>query len=91
MRCPVCSGPMRTTALTAVEEAAQVFPRVSAAWRCAAWPACDTRRVEHAKAVGGRTFTVGTFVVTLDRSTGTIVDVDGPDSDVVVEAWGPER
>jgi hypothetical protein len=43
--CPVCGSPMRSVALTALEEAAQTYPHVSAAWRCAAWPACDTRRV----------------------------------------------
>jgi hypothetical protein len=96
--CPVCGGPVRSVALTALEEAAQAYPHVSAAWRCAAWPACDTRRVESSVA-GARWFipaTPGTYHVTIDRASGRVVDVEGPesrprDSDIGGPAWGTRR
>jgi hypothetical protein len=79
--CPVCGGPVRSVALTPLEEQEQVYPHVSAAWRCAAWPACDTRRVVSGRAVPVR-----------DSLVASLVPESRPrDSDIGGPAWGTKK
>jgi hypothetical protein len=95
-RCPVCGLVMRTVALTALEEQAQTYPHVSAAWRCSAWPACDTRRVESKEAVSA----VVVFTPDKPGSYSVLVracDVEAAlesrprDSDIGGPAWGTRK
>jgi hypothetical protein len=88
-RCPVCGLAMRTVALTALEEQAQTYPHVSAAWRCSAWPACDTRRVEEQTTSPCRGFYRRART---RRAAASARCEDRPrDSDIGGPAWGTKR